>query len=369
MSKHIYLLFSTVVLISGTVLVALGKISGETWGAMLAGLLLPSPFFKKKEKDGEKEGKTTKGSKLPNLIFLPILFCGTSVFAGNLTDSIIFTPLASPTCPANKGCLYTKSADGFIYDKDANGLELKINTAKSIRTAINCSGLSSPAVGDMCYDTTSNNFRFFSAAGWTSGAIDQTQYVTKTGIDTITGQKTFTGGLISAAIGPSAGQQHLLPVVTSDTVALLSASQTLTNKVIAANSLTIGGAPTDAVFYRTCTLTSAAAATPVVCLADADVPAGKKAYLTSYTAYVNGMTLWSMVTSCTLQDSAASPFVTVPVANLLANAYLGLFSAGVTIDPRVLLGTGGTMAKGLQIVCNTNGAGSDLVFVLQGIIK
>ena len=40
------------------------------------------------------------------------------------------------------------------------------------------------------------------------------------------------GGLSTASVGPSTTQQHTLPAVTSDTVALLAASQTFTNKTL-----------------------------------------------------------------------------------------------------------------------------------------
>lgn len=383
------LIISALILISGTVLVGLGKISGETWGAMLVGMLLPSPLEKKK-----KEGITKEG----NLLLLPLFFLllPSSAFAGILTDNVLITPLASPTCYAGRACIYAKNADNLLYTKDASGLELKLHAAQSVRISANCSGLASPALGDMCYDTSLNTFRFFSTAGWTSGAIDGAQYVTKTQTETVTGAKTFTanatflGALVSGTIGPTTSYQHTLPSVASDTVALLAATQTLTNKTIAApvlsgtvtgtytiggtatvqaNTLTVGGAPAEAVFYRTCTLTSAAAAIPVTCLFDADVPMGKKAYLTNFTAKVNGGTAWSTVTSCTVEDTASNPYVTLPVSELASNVYLGLFSGSLTFDDRLTLGTGGTAAKGIRVKCDVNGTGSDLVFVLQGVVK
>lgn len=45
-------------------------------------------------------------------------------------------------------------------------------------------------------------------------------------------QQTFSLGLVAPTIGPSAGQQHTLPSVTSDTVALLNAAQTLGSKTL-----------------------------------------------------------------------------------------------------------------------------------------
>jgi hypothetical protein len=59
---------------------------------------------------------------------------------------------------------------------------------------------------------------------------------------TASGQVTFsnaTAPIISAKIGPASGQQHTLPAVTSDTIALLAAAQTLTNKTISGSANTI----------------------------------------------------------------------------------------------------------------------------------
>lgn len=55
--------------------------------------------------------------------------------------------------------------------------------------------------------------------------------VTDNGTHTFNGSVTFAGSLIASTIGPSSGQQHILPAVASDTFTLLSASQTLINKV------------------------------------------------------------------------------------------------------------------------------------------
>lgn len=60
--------------------------------------------------------------------------------------------------------------------------------------------------------------------------------------ETITGQWSFTNAtapIITAKLGPSSTQQHTLPVVASDTIALLAATQTLTNKTL--TSPTING--------------------------------------------------------------------------------------------------------------------------------
>jgi hypothetical protein len=77
---------------------------------------------------------------------------------------------------------------------------------------------------------------------------------TITGGGSWAGGPTFGGGLtitagqnlIANQIGPSAGQQHSIPAVASDTFALLAATQTLTNKTLSSPTLsgTVAGTPT-----------------------------------------------------------------------------------------------------------------------------
>lgn len=66
---------------------------------------------------------------------------------------------------------------------------------------------------------------------------------TFSGNHTLSGQVTFsdaTAPIITARLGPAAGQQHVLPAVTSDTVALLAATQTFTNKTLTSPTVTGG---------------------------------------------------------------------------------------------------------------------------------
>lgn len=70
---------------------------------------------------------------------------------------------------------------------------------------------------------------------------------TLAGDHTVSGQTTFsnaTAPIISAKIGTSAAIQHTIPAVTSDTIALLAAAQTFTNKTLTSptiNTATIAG--------------------------------------------------------------------------------------------------------------------------------
>lgn len=122
-------------------------------------------------------------------------------------------------------------------------------------------------------------------------------------------------------------------------------------------------------FSRTCTITSAAAATPVTCLDDADVPTTAKAYLLGWHAKVNGSTAWATTATCTIRDSASTGFAQIAVAALTGNAYVEPTTANVTLLSAYSLNSGGMADLGLQVACNANGTGSDLAVTLFGVIK
>jgi hypothetical protein len=69
-------------------------------------------------------------------------------------------------------------------------------------------------------------------------------FITAAGLDddnTFTGTNAFTNAtspIVSSKIGPTTAQQHTVPAVTSDTVALLAATQTLTNKTLTSPVIT-----------------------------------------------------------------------------------------------------------------------------------
>jgi hypothetical protein len=218
--------------------------------------------------------------------------------AGITADKITMSPQASPSCTSGRACIYAKSSDSRVYVKDAAGLELQSNAARSFRTSSNCSGLSSPALGDVCYDSTLDQFLYYTAYGWKPAVVE-------------------------------------IP------------------------------------FVRTCTLTSAAAVTPINCLSNADVPATMKPYLAGWHAKVNGATPWATTANCWIQDTSGTSniFVTTAVAAMTGNAFIADHSANVTQQAPYSLGTGGTVDLGLEIACNANGTGSNWVVTLYGVIK
>lgn len=123
-------------------------------------------------------------------------------------------------------------------------------------------------------------------------------------------------------------------------------------------------------FKKTATLTSAAAATPVHLLTDAEVGAGKKAYVSKVYMSVDGAVNWGTTATVTLQDTAGSPVVglTAAVAGLTANAMIDEGDSNVTLAAPIADGAGFTTAKGLDIAGNANGTGSDLIVTVFGCI-
>lgn len=119
-------------------------------------------------------------------------------------------------------------------------------------------------------------------------------------------------------------------------------------------------------FKATATLKSTTGATEVVLLADAKVPAGKKVYLHSIFASVDGTTEWAAVTKVSVKDSADVEGASFAVGDLIANANLTI--ADATLADPIAQGVGFTAEKGLEIVADANGTGSDLIVTVFGYI-
>lgn len=112
----------------------------------------------------------------------------------------------------------------------------------------------------------SGNFGF-----WSGLAADGTKnwafYGSGTAPSYFGGSTTFadaTSPIVSSKIGPTAAQQHDIPGVSSDTLALLAAAQTLTNKTISgvSNTITVDG--TNGIGFRNIPVNSQSAAYTLV---------------------------------------------------------------------------------------------------------
>lgn len=114
---------------------------------------------------------------------------------------------------------------------------------------------------------------------------------------------------------------------------------------------------------------SANATTALTLLADSAVPAGKRAYISTFVVRVNGTNAWSTNSTLTIQDSAANAFATVAATALTSNATVLPSTSGVTLGAPVYLGTGGNVTKGIQLLGTGNATGSDAVVTVFGVIK
>jgi len=252
-----------------------------------------------------------------------VLLAGVSVAAGLRVTSVEMTPVASNPVASGVGGLYVKNTDGKPRLVSSGGTEYTAGVATGLQISSGAPG--SAALGD-CWSDSAASYKL--TCKESGGNLQQRPDLTAPG--------TLGCGTPGAACF---------------------------------SSVTIAGATAEAFFSRTCTITSAAAATPVNCLSDGSVPATKKAYLLGWHAKVSGATNWATTATCTLRDTSAVSFVVMAVAALTGNAFVGDHSANITQSSAYALNSGGTADKGLEIVCSANGTGSDLVVTIYGVIK
>jgi hypothetical protein len=276
-----------------------------------------------------------------------LVAAGVSAAPPGLGAAVFSVYSASTANCSGIPCIWANSTSGKIKFRNAAGVDRVVGEADLITSAASDPG--TPVPGQCYYNTSTFKIRCYQGAAWVNWGDGGTP-----------GSVTFNQ--VKAALAAA-----------SSSVGFNSQSLTGINAA-AVTSLTIGGAPAEAVFSRTCTLTSAAAATPVNCLADADVPTGKAVHLLGWHAKVNGATAWATTASCYIADTSGAGgtgliFVTAAVAALTGNAFVSDASANVTQGSVYALNTGGTTAKGLQIACDGNGTGSNLVITVFGVIK
>lgn len=252
-----------------------------------------------------------------------VLLAGVSL-AAYRSVSFEMTPVLTSPIGANVGGMYTSSVDTKPHFVTSAGVDYAAGDAWHLHTSAGAPG--SLVLGD-CWTDSTDSYRVWC--------------------------KESTGNIRQRFVGTAPG-----PIGCGGTESTGCFS-----------SVTIGGAPAEAFFSRTCTITSAAAATPVTCLADADVPLTKKAYLLGWHAKVNGATAWATTASCSISDSASVAFASIAVAAMTGNAFIGDTTANVTNQLAYYAGTGGMTDKGLQVSCNANGTGDDLIVTVYGVVK
>lgn len=142
------------------------------------------------------------------LCSLALLLLSWSVADAADGNKEVFSPWTSaPSCVAGRACIYQLGSDKQLYGVDGNGVVTKLHGAKSFRTSMNCAGLSSPANGDVCYDTTLGYFRFYSG-GWNTVALSYSAPLSLSG-QTLS---LSAGGIVYATV--SGGGAGVLGVAT-----------------------------------------------------------------------------------------------------------------------------------------------------------
>jgi hypothetical protein len=123
--------------------------------------------------------------------------------------------------------------------------------ARDTDVALQFSGTSSTNIptGAIQWDSAANRWKKWNGTVWAELATTYAlTNVSTTGTlavgttSTFTGNATFSGTspIISAKAGPNSTQQHSFPAVTSDTFALLGATQTLTGKTLTSPTINSG---------------------------------------------------------------------------------------------------------------------------------
>lgn len=125
-------------------------------------------------------------------------------------------------------------------------------------------------------------------------------------------------------------------------------------------------------FQKTKTISASAAGTAVIFIENADIPSGKKIYLSGFFLRNNG-SAWSSTGALVIQDNNGTPvkFITIPAAALTANTNVWAFKTGISLteEDAFIYGTGGTIDTGLQIKAGSNGTGGDVTCTVFGIIQ
>lgn len=164
---------------------------------------------------------------------------------GAPVDGLIINPFASTQIPLGQSGIWVDN-NGIPVLQGADNTQWRAGEASSVKLAT-CARLSG-SFGKLCADQTLGEYYIY-INGWKKLPQEDILLLHKAGAETITGRKTFPGGL-SAPIIPSivsgAGVQvtgHIVPNIADDTFALLLASQELRNKTINAAYNTITGIP------------------------------------------------------------------------------------------------------------------------------
>lgn len=297
-----------------------------------------------------------------------------------IADSIEFTSAAVPTYTSGRGGIHLLNTDGLFYTQDANGLLLKLHAAQSFRTSANCSGLSSPAVGDVCYDTGLGTFRFYDASGWESTPEDDL-VVHLAGNETITGTKTFNAGPVFAAGATASGATAFNLGGSSATFTTPTGTNTLSGNVAipTTKTVTVGanvliGSVADKL--NAAYLAIASQATGDLLVADSASTFARKAIGTNgqVLAVVSGAVAWASLPYTTISGGgtgalgAATVYLTAPGQTASATErFLSLVTrASTSKNLYCFLGTAPGGADTVAVTVRENASDQALTCTITG---
>lgn len=165
-------------------------------------------------------------------------------FALNPIGGSVTIPVGYPGTTNTFTHMYGGSTSVLILDRRAG-----INDNYSWDTGLDVYVVSSSGGGDVTVSGTPVNHE---CTYWTSASnITASAGCVFDG----SGSLTIMSKIIVPTIGPTSGMQHTLPIVASDTIALLSASQTFTNKSISGATNSITGIPNASLNNSSITIT------------------------------------------------------------------------------------------------------------------
>lgn len=162
-------------------------------------------------------------------------------------DALILTPHSSTQIPIGQVGMWADQVTGKPILQSADSTQYKVGEADRIKIG-NCQRMTGTP-SQMCFDQNLGQFFLWASNSWVRLPQDDNLIIHKSGTETITGRKTFLGGLNAPRIpsilaGEGIGVSgHVVPNVADDTFALLLASQQIKNKTIDGNYNTFLNVP------------------------------------------------------------------------------------------------------------------------------
>jgi hypothetical protein len=177
-----------------------------------------------------------------------------SIFGTESIDTFAPGLSQGPTSTLSVDVVINKADPGVILQgSEASGRQCEIREVAGVLYIVNNATFSVAGNTWSCVNTASeaDGMRMDASGNWQKITHVATAGTWASGSWTVVDAMDVSGNILAPAIGPASGQIHTLPAVTSDTIALLAAAQSLSNKTLVAAILsgtvtgtyTLGGTP------------------------------------------------------------------------------------------------------------------------------